>query len=183
MEPLISVSKLPSVAYGFRMSDDAIPAWSATLEHIVVSPGHDYWGKAGQGRMQHGAQLVDEVQCVTDMGLEGDRYFGEKPGGKAQVTFISADIIDQIKRDYKLQQLPPTVFRRNLVVRGVELGEFLNKKFTFQGVTFEGSQECKPCQWMDRAVAPGVQAFMKQPFFGGLRARVLSTGMLRVDAS
>jgi MOSC domain-containing protein YiiM len=162
------------------MTTDDLPVWDAELVHIITSRGHDYWGKKGQGRLQHGYELREEVRAVEQMGLEGDRYFGERPGGKAQVTFINADVIDQVKADFKLPNLPPGVFRRNLVVRGVELSEWLGKPFVFQGVSFEGSQECKPCEWMDRSIAPGARLFLKQPFYGGLRARVLSTGTLRL---
>ena len=46
-----------------------------------------------------------------------------------------------------------------------------------QGVRFHGTQECKPCYWMDRAIAPGAEKFLKGR--GGLRARILSDGTLR----
>jgi MOSC domain-containing protein YiiM len=159
-----------------------LSAWDAKLHHIVISAGHDYWGKGGEGRLVHGTTMPEQVRCVTDMGLEGDRYFGKKPGGRDQVTFMSCDVIEQVRDKFRLPNLPPSVFRRNLIVSGVELGDWLGKSFTFQGVTFEGSQECKPCQWMDRVIAPGGQAFLKTPFYGGLRARVLSDGELRIDA-
>ena len=169
--------------------DDAIDpqedvrAWDAQLVGIVISPGHDYWGRRGEGRMQHGARMPSEVTAVERMGLEGDRYFGEKPGGRGQVTFLDADVVDAVRRDFNLPRLPASVFRRNLIVRDLEggLAPWLNRQFEFQGVRFEGAQECKPCLWMDRAVAPGVQGFLKDGFRGGLRARVLSTGPLRVD--
>ena len=163
------------------MSDYAdVPALDATLRHIVISRGHDYWGRRGEGRMQHGAELPEEVEAVADMGLRGDRYFGEKPGGKQQVTFLDFAVVEQVREDYRVPKLPPTTFRRNLIVEGADLSAWLGKKFSLQGVVFEGSQECKPCHWMDRAIAPGVQDFMKENFRGGLRARVLTTGVLRV---
>ena len=48
---------------------------------------------------------------------------------------------------------------------------------------FFGAQECKPCIWMDRAIAEGVLPFLRHPFHGGLRAKILTAGTLRVDAS
>ena len=159
----------------------APPAWAATLEAIYISPGHDYWTKHGQGRLQHGIRSVAEAHAVADMGLEGDRYFGEKPGGKAQITFLDAAVVDEVRRRFRLKLLPASVFRRNLLVRGVDLSQYLHRRFTFQGITFEGSQECTPCQWMDRAIAPGVQDFLKHPFHGGLRAKIHTTGTLYVD--
>ena len=155
--------------------------WNAKLLHIYISPGHDYWTPKGEGRLMHGIQSPREVRAVEDMGLEGDRYFGEKPGGKAQVTFIQADVLDEVRQKFKLPKLPAGVLRRNLVVEGVQLADFMGKTFEFQGVLFEGSQQCSPCQWMDRVIAEGAQAFLKGDFRGGLRAKVKSTGVLRVD--
>jgi MOSC domain-containing protein YiiM len=38
--------------------------------------------------------------------------------------------------------------------------------------------ECKPCYWMDEAIAPGAEALLQGR--GGLRARILTSGTLRV---
>ena len=45
----------------------------------------------------------------------------------------------------------------------------------------EGSQECTPCHWMDRVISEGSEEFMKSDFRGGLRAKILTDGMLRRD--
>ena len=172
----------PAVALAPEPSTDAVPVWNATLEAIVTSPGHDYWGKRGEGRMQHGVRTPTEARLVAQMGIEGDRYFGEKPGGRGQVTFFDAEVVDAVRAEFRLPRLPASVFRRNLIVRGVEggLARWLDRVFDFQGVRFEGAQECRPCQWMDRAVSPGAQDFLREHFRGGLRARVLAGGVLRV---
>ncbi len=154
--------------------------WPAELAAIYISPGHDYWGKQGEGRLQHGIQSLSEVECVAGKGLVGDRYFDYKTDYKGQVTFFSAEIVDQVREHFKLRNLPSSVFRRNLIVRGVDLKSWMGKRFLFQGVEFEGSQECRPCYWMDRAIAPGGEDFLKGGFRGGLRAKVLSSGILKI---
>jgi MOSC domain-containing protein YiiM len=156
------------------------PAWSGKLLHIFISPGHDYWGKQGEGRLQHGISSVTEVECVADMGLRGDRYFGYKPGFKGQVTFFDLKVVEEIRLRFKLPKLPASVFRRNLIVDGIDLQQWKGRRFRFQGIDFEGTQECRPCHWMDRVVSEGAEAFLKEDFRGGLRAKVLSSGMLRV---
>jgi len=158
------------------------PEWQAELEAIYVSPGHDYWGKHGEGRLQHGINSLNEVECVASMGLRGDRYFSYRPDYKGQVTFFSAEIVDEVRQHFKLRNLPSSVFRRNLIVRGVDLKCWMGKRFRFQDVEFEGSQECRPCYWMDRAIAPGGEDFLKGGFRGGLRARVISSGILRIGS-
>lgn len=55
-----------------------------------------------------------------------------------------------------------------------------HKRFRFQGIKFEGSEECRPCYWMDEAMAPGAEEFLKTRFRGGLRARMLTDRVLEV---
>lgn len=157
------------------------PVWAARLLHIYISSGHDYWGKQGQGRFQSGITEVQEIECVAGMGLRGDRYFGHRPDFKGQVTFFDIAIVEDVRHHFKLARLPASVFRRNLIVRGIDLQQWMGKRFLFQGVEFEGSQECRPCHWMDRAIAPGGEDFLKGRFRGGLRARIITSGTLHID--
>lgn len=163
----------------------AVPprVWQAELVAIYISAGHDYWGKHGEGRLQNGINEPAEVECVAGAGLRGDRYFSYKPDYKGQVTFFSAEVVEEVRKHFKLPRLPASVFRRNLIVRGIDLEAWKGKRFSLQGVEFEGSQECKPCHWMDRVIAPGGEDFLKVGFRGGLRAKILSNGILRVDGS
>ncbi|MEO5714917.1 MAG: MOSC domain-containing protein [Luteolibacter sp.] len=157
------------------------PDWQAGLVAIYISPGHDYWGKHGEGRLPNGITSPDQVECVAGMGLRGDRYFGYRPDYKGQATFFSSEIVDEVREHFKLPRLPASVFRRNLIVRGVDLKQWMGKRFRFQGVEFEGCQECRPCRWMDRVIAPGGEDFLKGNFRGGLRAKIVGSGILRVD--
>lgn len=157
-----------------------VPQWAGRLLHIFISPGHDYWGRQGEGRLQHGIQSVPEVECVAGRGLRGDRYFLKKPGHKGQVTFFESEVVEEIREQFKLPKLPASVFRRNLIVQGIELKHWLGRRFSFQGIEFEGAQECKPCDWMNRVITDGAEAFLKPRFRGGLRAKVLTDGVLRV---
>jgi len=154
--------------------------WQAELEAIFLSPGHDFRGRHGQGREEHPVTRVAEVECVAGMGLRGDRYFGYKPDFKGQVTFFDAAVVDEIRREFAGPDMAAEQFRRNLLVRGINLNDWVGRKFLFQGVLFEGTEECRPCYWMDQAVAPGVEESLKPGCRGGLRARILSGGILRV---
>ncbi len=162
------------------IEEKPVPEWRAVLLHIYISPGHDYWGRHGEGRFQSGITELRSIECVAGMGLRGDRYFGYRPDYKGQVTFFDARVVEEVRHQFKLAKLPASVFRRNLIVQGVQLREWMGRRFTFQGVEFEGSQECKPCHWMDRAIAPGGEDFLKGGFRGGLRAKILSSGTLHV---
>ncbi len=159
---------------------EGIPEWRAELLEIWISEGNDFRGRHELGRLDHGIRSVSEVECVAGMGLRGDRYFGYKPDFKGQVTFFDADAVQAVRDRFSQPELSSSLFRRNLIVRGVDLAEWVGKRFSFQGVEFEASEECKPCYWMDEAVAPGVEEFLKKNFRGGLRARILSDGVLAV---
>ncbi len=159
---------------------EGLPEWRATLERIWISPGNDFRGHHGQQRGTHGIQSMDEIECVAGMGLRGDRYFGYKPDFKGQVTFFDAAVADAVRSKFGNESLCSSVFRRNLIVRGVELSSWVGKKFLFQGIEFDGAEECKPCYWMDEAVAVGCEEFLKPYFRGGLRARILTSGILSV---
>lgn len=158
------------------------PDWAARLEAIWISPGHDFRGHPGGDRGGHGIESLGEVACVAGMGLKGDRYFGFKPDFKGQVTFLSAEAVDAVRERFGIPDLSSGVFRRNLIVRGVDLAQWVGKRFRFQGLVFEGSEECRPCPWMDQVAGAGAEEFMKSGFRGGLRARIRTSGTLRVQS-
>jgi len=51
----------------------------------------------------------------------------------------------------------------------------IGREFEIQGVRFHGTEECRPCYWMEQAFAPGANEFLKGR--GGLRAEILSDGI------
>jgi MOSC domain-containing protein YiiM len=60
------------------------------------------------------------------------------------------------------------------------LNSLIGEEFAVQGIQFLGVEECRPCYWMDQVLGPGAEAALKNR--GGLRARILTSGQLRVDA-
>jgi MOSC domain-containing protein YiiM len=149
------------------------------IERIFISPGHNFFGHHEQPPGEHPTMEVREVECVAGRGLRGDRYFDYKPDYKGQVTFISAEVFDEVSQQLSADGKSPGVTRRNVVTRGVDLNSLIGKKFMVQGIEFEGMAECSPCNWMNEAVAPGAEAALTER--GGLRAKILTSGKLRVD--
>ncbi len=122
---------------------------------------------------------VAAIECVAGRGIRGDRYFDHKPDFKGQVTFFSWDIFCDLRRELSLYGAQPWALRRNVITQGVNLMEWVGRRFEIQGVTFEGVEECKPCYWMDEALAPGAEAWLRGR--GGLRARIVSDGWIRSE--
>jgi MOSC domain-containing protein YiiM len=120
---------------------------------------------------------VTTVECVAGRGLRGDRYFDHQENYKGQITFFSLDVFDELCGTLQVEGVCPSAVRRNVFARDVDLNELIGKDFEIQGIRFHGTEESRPCHWMNRAVAPGAQEFLSGR--GGLRARILSDGVLR----
>lgn len=153
-----------------------------TIEHIFVSPGHNFFGRHGQSAGTHPLREVEAVECVAGHGLRGDRFFDYRENYKGQVTLFAAEVFAELRAALGLGEgASPGALRRNLVVRGGDLNTLIGCEFELQGVRLAGTEECRPCYWMDRALAPGAEAWLRSR--GGLRCRVLSSGWLRRDAA
>lgn len=150
---------------------------SLTLHRIYVSNGHSYFGRHGIGSMKHLIRAVDTVECVAGRGLRGDRFFDYQDNYKGQVTLFSQEMFAELCLSLNLSSADPAALRRNLLVSGADLNELVGCQFELQGVQFEGTEECKPCYWMNEAICPGAEAWLRGR--GGLRCRIQSDGWLR----
>lgn len=149
------------------------------IERIFISPGHNFFGRQQQPAGDNPTLEVKEIECVAGKGLFGDRFFGFKENYKGQVTFFASEVFEEVCQHLGVIGKHPGVTRRNVITRGVDLNALVGKNFVVQGIEFEGTAECSPCHWMNYAIAPGAEASLHSR--GGLRARILTDGVLRVD--
>jgi MOSC domain-containing protein YiiM len=149
--------------------------------HLYVSPAHVYFGHHGEPAGDDPMQPVEAMECVAGRGIRGDRFFDFKEDYKGQITFFSLETWEALCEKFGVADRGPETFRRNVIVSGIDLNSLIGKEFELQGVRFSGSQEAAPCYWMNQAFADGAEEALKGR--GGLRARILSDGMLRVDES
>lgn len=120
-----------------------------------------------------------EITCLAGRGIEGDRFLDFKTNYKGQITFFAREIYDELCAEFGVWDREPSVFRRNVITAGVALPDWYGREFIVQGVRFLGIAECTPCHWMDEAFHPGAEARLQG--HGGLRAKVLTDGVLRAD--
>ena len=80
-----------------------------------------------------------------------------------------------------LATISPPRLRRNVIVEGADLSALIGQRFTLQGIELEGTEECRPCYWMDQAIGEGAETWLKGR--GGLRCRILTDGVLRRDGA
>jgi MOSC domain-containing protein YiiM len=151
-----------------------------TIEHIYISRAHNYFGHHGQPAGDAPVEEVTEASLVAGQGIESDRFFGFKTDYKGQITFFSREVYDALCAQFQVWDRPPSVFRRNVIISGADLNALIGKEFEIQGIRFLGAAECSPCYWMDKAFHPGTEDALKGR--GGLRARILSSGVLRSGA-
>tara|TARA_B100000965_G_scaffold201177_1_gene167958 strand:- start:3829 stop:4305 length:477 start_codon:yes stop_codon:yes gene_type:complete len=152
-----------------------------TVHHIYVSDDHNYYGHHGKEPGKNPMIELPKVECEAGKGIIGDRFHNYKEDYKGQITFFSLEVYEDICKTFKLNDVSPSVFRRNIILSGVDLNSLINKKFTIQGIDFLGTQEAAPCYWMNGAVAEGAEDAMKGR--GGLRAKILTSGHLHANSS
>lgn len=151
------------------MSDD----WTGTLRAIYTAPK----AKAPMGSL-------DAVRAVPGRGLEGDRYFlGEGafsrwPGPRREVTLIAVEALAEAEAAFGVE-VSAGEHRRNLVVAGVPLDDLVKEEFVVGKVRMRGVRVCAPCKYLVRVTGQAdiFDALVRR---GGLRAEVLTEGVIRV---
>ncbi len=148
------------------------------LDSIVLRPAR------GQA-----ANPVQQAMAWPGRGLDGDRSAAKAMvaagGGKRQVTLMQAEHLPLIARWAGLDVLDATLLRRNLVVSGLNL---LSARSPFadqtvhlhvgSDVVLQLTGPCDPCSKMEGVLGTGGYNAMRG--HGGLTARVLQGGLLRV---
>ena len=121
---------------------------------------------------------LDAVQVGVDKGLEGDRSAG-RAGNPRQVTFIQQEHLNVIAACLNLPSVAPELLRRNIVVSGINLLALKDKCFSVGDAVLEFSGLCHPCSKMERQLGEGGYNAVRG--HGGITARVLESGQVRVD--
>jgi MOSC domain-containing protein YiiM len=149
------------------------------VEELFISPGHNFVGHHGEPAGEHPIFPLAQVQCVAGRGLRGDRYFDYNKDYKGQITFFSMEVMEALRAELNHPEAQPQATRRNAFVRGADLPSLIGQEFEVQGVRFFGVEESRPCYWMNSALCPGAEEWLRGR--AGLRCRILSDGVLRRD--
>jgi MOSC domain-containing protein YiiM len=145
--------------------------------NLFISPGHNFYGHHGQPPGEHPIVPVRQIECVAGCGIRGDRFFDYKPDYAGQITFFAMEVIEALARELGVPDVRPEFTRRNVFTRGMDLNRLIGAEFEIQGVRFVGTEECRPCYWMNNAFRDErVEEWLRGR--GGLRARILTDGVL-----
>jgi MOSC domain-containing protein YiiM len=114
---------------------------------------------------------VGSVTAVAGKGLVGDRHFTDNPGPGNALTLIEAEVLEEVG-------LIGAQSRRQVVVRGVRLGDLIGKRFRVGDVECLGVEICEPCRHLQELTRPGIIKDLIHR--GGLNADILSGGTISV---
>jgi MOSC domain-containing protein YiiM len=130
-------------------------------------------------RVEDPTSPVAGVKAVPGRGLEGDRTFDRSRGDPGrELTLIEIEALEALKRETGIE-LAPGLSRRNVVTRGVRLNDLVGREFTVGAVKCRGIRLCQPCGHMEGlAGLHGVKDGLRDR--GGLRAQILTEGVIRV---
>jgi MOSC domain-containing protein YiiM len=121
-------------------------------------------------------QSVTEVAVEIGKGLAGDHYRGSS--GNREVTLIQGEHLDGVAQILGKDNIDPSLTRRNLVVRGINLLSFANRRLQIGDVILEMTGPCEPCSRMEENLGPGGYNAMRG--HGGICTRVIQSGTIRV---
>jgi len=146
--------------------------WQGSVVSIHISPA------AGQPM-----ETVPEARAVAGRGLEGDRYalgigyYSKTPGpGGRELTLIETETLEALGAlGIKLSAAES---RRNVATSGVPLNHLVGREFQVGTVRMLGTRLCEPCKYLDGLTQAGAMTALLHR--GGLRARILTDGLIRV---
>ena len=145
--------------------------WTGTVESI-------YTASAAMGPVESRDQAV----AIPGVGLEGDRYALKqgtffKPEPAFELTLIEAEAVEALRRDYDVD-LAVGDARRNIVTRGVPLNHLVGREFHIGDVRIRGIRLCEPCDHLQKVTGKHLIKGLRHR--GGLRAQILTQGVIRV---
>lgn len=147
-----------------------------TIHNIFTSPSHNYFTRdkfdiGNAPSIEH-----KSIELKRERGLKDDRFeFSKYP-----VTFFSLEVAEDVCSSLELE-LDLKLFRRNIIVSGINLNSLIGQRFKIGDIEFEGITHCAPCTWMNAVMKKGAYAKMRGR--GGLRAKVIRGGLLTCESA
>ena len=121
---------------------------------------------------------VDFIDVLSNKGVVGDRHFDDHNDPYCQLSLIESENIDYYNTKYGLN-IHYIDFRRNIITKGINLNELINKKLQIGEVKVEGIDLCRPCRHLTEMLSQDniLKEFLRR---GGLRCRILSSSRISI---
>lgn len=148
----------------------------------MITELKDHFPQSGKiewiGLRKAAGEAMDVVEVATLLqghGLEGDKAV-QRAGSRRQVTLIQAEYLPVIAALLGKGAIAPDVFRRNIVVSGINLGLCKDLDIGINDAVLQVTGDCKPCAKMEKALGYG--GFNAMWNHGGVTASVLAGGTI-----
>lgn len=127
-------------------------------------------------------EALPELKMVAGAGITGDRYYqGDTPEDQRdptlEVTVIAKEGIDAASEASGID-ISFTDTRRNVLTEGIDVQSLIGKRFMVGEVEIEALADNPPCAYLQRMV--GKKLLKPLMGRGGVRGRILNTGVIRV---
>ena len=124
---------------------------------------------------------LEAVEARREAGLTGD-HARPGPRNARQVTLIQWEhlaVISALLGRAPQQPVQAQDLRRNLVISGINLFSLKGRRFRIGQAIFETTGWCQPCARLEQRL--GLGTFQAVRRHGGITARVIHSGIIRVD--
>jgi MOSC domain-containing protein YiiM len=124
-------------------------------------------------------QARPAVDVVAGVGVVGDRYatgtghWSDPRWPDQQLTLVESEVAEALG-------VAPERLRRNIVTRGVALGELIGARVRIGSVELHGVRVCDPCAYLEQLTGRAGLARDLGRAGGGLRAAVVGDGRITV---
>ena len=137
-----------------------------TVEAIYIASQH--------GELPH---EVDLAVAHAGRGIAGDRNYDDSDPDSCNITLIEAEAFDDLESRHGFA-ITPLQSRRQVLVRGADLGELIGRRFLVGDVECQGEERCEPCSHLVQMV--GTQGVLRGLLHTGLRASIVKSGTIRL---
>ena len=121
---------------------------------------------------------INQAFLEKNKGIINDRYYNNFKNKKEQVTLINIEEIDAFNKNIG-KNIDYKDFRRNIIISGINLSEYVNKKIIIQNVVLKIHELCQPCNYLQKKL--GISNLVKMLVNkSGVRAEIISSGFISV---
>ena len=126
----------------------------------------------------HKTSYINQAFLEKDKGIINDRYYNHYKNKKEQVTLINREEIDDFNKNTG-KKIDYKDFRRNIIISGINLSQYINKKIIIQNVILNIYELCQPCNYLQKKL--GISNLVKMLVNkSGVRAEIISSGFISV---
>lgn len=121
---------------------------------------------------------VNQAFLERNKGIVNDRYYNHYKNKKEQVTFINLEEIETLNNNIG-KNIDYKDFRRNIIISGINLSKYINKKIIIKDVILKIHELCQPCNYLQKKL--GIPNLVKMLVNkSGVRAEIVKSGFISV---